>query len=236
MSENPDLPHESPLSETTPSTAPLVNDDDRPIRIAVLGAGPISLEVALYGRYLGHEVCLYDADEVCGGWIGGTNEMSSFRENYTPLALAAIGAQDARFESPNPDDCLTIDQWCERYCLPLAKTDLVRRGLRTRHEVKSIEFDSASETYTLVAHSANGETAETYDYIIDTRQITSATSDKLEELAEFPASKTDDFIVMDRSHDGFSFRAATKWIVRLFAMIGERDDLDIYRSMEQYRL
>ncbi len=34
---------------------------DTPAVIAIIGAGPIGLEAALYGRYLGYDVRLFDA-------------------------------------------------------------------------------------------------------------------------------------------------------------------------------
>ncbi|HVW37886.1 MAG TPA: FAD-dependent oxidoreductase, partial [Pirellulales bacterium] len=33
---------------------------DTPARIAILGAGPIGLEAALYARYLGYDVDIYE--------------------------------------------------------------------------------------------------------------------------------------------------------------------------------
>jgi len=43
------------MSDTTPPMAL-----DPPARIAVLGAGPIGLEAALYGRFLGYDVDVYE--------------------------------------------------------------------------------------------------------------------------------------------------------------------------------
>ncbi|HKD37575.1 MAG TPA: FAD-dependent oxidoreductase, partial [Pirellulales bacterium] len=37
---------------------------ESPARIAVLGAGPIGLEAALYARYLGYEVDVYERGRV----------------------------------------------------------------------------------------------------------------------------------------------------------------------------
>ena len=47
---------------------------DTPARIAVLGAGPIGLEAALYARFLGYDVDVYERGKVADrnlGPIGG---------------------------------------------------------------------------------------------------------------------------------------------------------------------
>ena len=45
---------------------------DTPARLAILGAGPIGLETALYARFLGYAVDVYERGEVAEAvrWLG----------------------------------------------------------------------------------------------------------------------------------------------------------------------
>ncbi|MEX0711597.1 MAG: NAD-binding protein, partial [Pirellulales bacterium] len=69
---------------------------DTPARIAVLGAGPIGLEAALYGRYLGYDVDVYERGGVARNLLdwGHVRLFTPFGGNRTALALAALAAQD----------------------------------------------------------------------------------------------------------------------------------------------
>ncbi len=72
---------------------------DTPATIAVLGAGPIGLEAALYGRYLGYEVHIYERGQVAehvNRW-GHVRMFTPFGENASTLGLAALKAQDANW-------------------------------------------------------------------------------------------------------------------------------------------
>ena len=67
-----------------------------PATIAVLGAGPIGLEAALYARFLGYDVLLFERGNVAENvrqW-GHVRMFSPFHMNATPLGLQALGAQD----------------------------------------------------------------------------------------------------------------------------------------------
>ena len=100
---------------------------DTPARIAILGAGPIGLEAALYARYLGYDVDIYERGYVAEGvrhW-GHARLFTPFQSLSSPLGLAAIAAQDPNWEPPAPDALLTGDEWVDRYVLPLAQTDLL---------------------------------------------------------------------------------------------------------------
>lgn len=113
---------------------------DTPARLAILGAGPIGLEAALYARFLGYDVVVYEAGEVAASvrqW-GHVRMFTPFGMNRTTLGLAAIQAQDESYQPPADDALLTGREWADRYLLPLANTDLLSDHLRLNTTVVAI--------------------------------------------------------------------------------------------------
>ncbi len=100
---------------------------DAPARIAVIGAGPIGLEAALYARFLGYSVRVFEQGHVAQNvrrW-GHVRMFSPFAMNRSSLGLAAIEAQEPGYRPPPADACLTGQQWIDEYLLPLSRTDLL---------------------------------------------------------------------------------------------------------------
>ena len=90
---------------------------DTPARLAILGAGPIGLEAALYARFLGYELAIYEASEVAASvrrWAH-VRMFTPFVMNRTPLGLAAIQTQDESYRPPADDAVLTGHEWIDRY-------------------------------------------------------------------------------------------------------------------------
>jgi len=116
---------------------------DMPARIAVLGAGPIGLEAALYARYLGYAVDIYERGVVAEHvrrW-GHVRMFSPFGANRSPLGLAALAAQDSAWRPPGDDQFLTGREFTDRYLALLAQSDLLIDGLHERCEVLAISRD-----------------------------------------------------------------------------------------------
>ncbi|WP_158545345.1 FAD-dependent oxidoreductase [Bremerella cremea] len=113
---------------------------DTPARIVIVGAGPIGIEAALYARFLGYEVTIFDSQEVGSHLLqwGRVPMFTPFGMNSTPLGLSALAAQDEGYSAPAEDAILTGSEFVEQYLLPLAETDLVVDGLKLQHEVISI--------------------------------------------------------------------------------------------------
>ena len=113
---------------------------DTPARIAILGAGPVGLEAALYARYLGYSVDIYERGRVAEHVLrwGHVRMFTPFGQNRSPLGLAALRAQDAAWQPPADDAQLTGRQYAERYLLPLAHSDLLTDALHERTTVLAI--------------------------------------------------------------------------------------------------
>lgn len=144
---------------------------DTPARLAILGAGPVGIEAALYARFLGYDVDLYERGEP-GENVrrqGHVRLFSPFGLNRSNLGLRALAAQDESYRPPADDDCLTGDEWRDRYLLPLARTDLIVDSLKAGVTVVSVaragllkgemwgDDDRGDFPFRLLMRDANGE-------------------------------------------------------------------------------
>lgn len=159
---------------------------DSPAKIVLIGAGPIGLEAALYARFLGYDVELYDRGGVAANvrrW-GHVRMFSPFQMNRSTLGIAAIAAQDPAYQPPADDAILTGAEWFARYLQPLSQTDLLADHLRTRTEVVSVsraEFRKTdmpgdarrreSDFRLLLARSDGSEAETTAEIVIDTSGV-----------------------------------------------------------------
>jgi len=121
---------------------------DTPAKLAIIGAGPIGLEAALYGRFLGYDVVIFERAQVGEHvrWSHQVKSFAPFAQTCSPLGLAAITAQDESYEAPAGDAHLTGQEWLDRYLLPLAETDLLSDHLRLRTRVVSIGKEQVRRT------------------------------------------------------------------------------------------
>jgi thioredoxin reductase len=109
-------------------------------RIAILGAGPIGLEAALYARHLNFPVEIYERGRVAEylhRW-GHVRLFSPFGMNVTPLGLAAIRADDAQHDFPAESTCTTGREHLAAYLEPLAKTSLLRDQIHLDTQVLQV--------------------------------------------------------------------------------------------------
>ena len=155
---------------------------DTPARLAILGAGPIGLEAALYARFLGYDVVVYEAGEVAASvrrW-GHVRMFTPFGMNRSPLGLAATGAQDESYQPPADEALLTGREWAERYLLPLAATDLLADHLRLQTTVIAVgkeevlkgdmpgHEDRGDWSFRVLSRDAAGnERVELFDGVLD---------------------------------------------------------------------
>jgi thioredoxin reductase len=113
---------------------------DTPARIAILGAGPIGLEAALYARFLGYEVTLYERGRVAEHVLrwGHVRMFTPWQWNVSPLGVAALRAQHPGWQPPADDLLITGRQWAEAYLLPLAASDLLADSIQTDAQVVAL--------------------------------------------------------------------------------------------------
>ncbi len=156
--------------------------DESP-RIAILGAGPIGLEAALYARYLGYKVQLFERGESAAANVlawGHVQLFTPFGMNASPLGIAASQAQDASWQCPTADEHLTGTELYHRYWRPLAESDLIAGVLQCETEVLALgrqgwlkkegvgdESRGEAPFSLLVRHADGSETCEAADAVID---------------------------------------------------------------------
>ncbi len=113
---------------------------DTPARIAIIGAGPVGLEAALYARFLGYDVDIYERGQVCQSLIARAHVrlFAPFDVVRSPLAMRALQAQDDQWLSPADEAVLSGREWIERYYRPIAESDLLADCLHLQTEVLSV--------------------------------------------------------------------------------------------------
>ncbi|GEM_PF-265113 len=156
---------------------------ESPASIAILGSGPMGLEAAIYGRFLGYQVAVFDRGEVAenvNDWAH-VRMFTPFSMLHSRIGRSAIATQDPEHVFPNEDDLVTGQQWRDMYLLGLANTDLLRSSLRTQSEVLSVsrsrfrkhrEIQSDTRTqdaFTVVwlDRESNVEQSDEFDFVID---------------------------------------------------------------------
>jgi thioredoxin reductase len=117
-------------------------------RIAILGAGPIGLEAALYARQLQLPVTIYERGRVgehLQRW-GHVQLFTPFGMNSTPLGRAAIQAVNARHEFPGENTCISGKEYLAIYVDPLGKVEAVRSCLHLNTAVSHISRQNTLKT------------------------------------------------------------------------------------------
>jgi thioredoxin reductase len=164
---------------------------DTPARLAVLGAGPIGLEAALYARFLGYEVVVYERGDIAASvrqW-GHARMFTPFGMNRTTLGLAAVQAHNESYQPPADDNLLTGREWIERYLLPLAGTDLLGDHLRLNTRVVAVgkeellkgdmpgHADRGDWSFRVLSRDADGvERIELFDGVLDCTGVFATTN------------------------------------------------------------
>jgi 2-polyprenyl-6-methoxyphenol hydroxylase-like FAD-dependent oxidoreductase len=111
-----------------------------PPRVAVIGAGPIGIEAALYARACGLPVAVYDRGPVgehVRRW-GHVRMFTPFGLNATPLGLAEVRREKAGRTLPADGDLLTGRQFVDSYLTPLAETETLLEALHLQETVLQV--------------------------------------------------------------------------------------------------
>ena len=112
---------------------------DKP-RLAILGAGPIGLEAALYARSLQLPVTVYERGRIAEHVLrwGHVRLFSPFAMNSTPLGRNTLRAENPSRKFPEDGDCLTGKEHVAAYLEPLAKSSALRECIRTEVQVVQV--------------------------------------------------------------------------------------------------
>jgi thioredoxin reductase len=140
-----------------------------PPRVAVIGAGPIGLEAALYAKTCGLPVTVYDrggiADHV-RRW-GHVRLFTPFGFTVTPLGLRTLQREKPNRTLPEPTDVLTGREFRDTYLVPLAESDLLLESLQLETAVLHVGRVPGKGFRLLVRTSKNQERIDTADVVLD---------------------------------------------------------------------
>lgn len=152
-----------------------------PSRIAILGAGPIGLEAAVYALKLGHTVNVFEQGtpgEFVNRW-GFVRMFTPFGLNCTKLGKQHILQQNQHHEFPADTAIISGREYRDAYLLPLAETPSLKSIIKLQTTVlgigrtgwrKSEPTDSrkALPPFRLLVREASGaERYEAADAILD---------------------------------------------------------------------
>jgi hypothetical protein len=111
--------------------------------LAVLGAGPVGIEAALYARALGHRVTVYERGPApaanLADW-GHCRLFTPWRMNTTALGVETLRRHDRWPEFP-PDVCPSGEELRQHYLVPLTECDPLAGCLRLETTVLRVGRD-----------------------------------------------------------------------------------------------
>jgi NADPH-dependent 2,4-dienoyl-CoA reductase/sulfur reductase-like enzyme len=214
-----------------------MEDDPQP-RIAILGAGPIGLEAALYARYLGYPVELIERSDRPAKQLVLNDSPLPFKQLASPLGVAALRAQNSEWMPPRGDEQLTPAQWWESYLAPLAESDLISDVLKLGTEVLAFRRNEEDTAFLIECRDASGgELVVEAEIVIDCTGRVGNRQWFAEEAPDpefgFLNPDADVYVLGGKScpESSISFAQGLVQIRELFAILGEREDLDLYATM-----
>ncbi|MFO0014867.1 MAG: hypothetical protein ACK553_19190 [Planctomycetota bacterium] len=100
---------------------------ESPATLLIIGGGPVGIEAAIYARFLGYFVSIFESRRVAHRMLDWHDRPLALPVSQvtTSLGHAAIAAQNPEYKRPDPDRIFTGREYAEQYLLPLAKTDLL---------------------------------------------------------------------------------------------------------------
>lgn len=142
---------------------------DTPATIAIVGAGPVGVEAALYARFLGYFVMLFDTRRVGHRPLACGDQLldQPWSEVASPLGLAALAAQGTGKDLPASDARVSYRQYVEEYLIPVARTDLLYESVQVNSPVTSISRTCCAPDQTV---SLDRRAEQEFRLLIDSRQ------------------------------------------------------------------
>lgn len=146
-----------------------------PVRIAVLGAGPVGLEAALYAKACGLPVAVYERGQVGEHLLrwGHARLFTPFGWNSSPLGLKALLRERPARDLPGDADLLTGRQFRDAYLVRLAESETLLEAMHAGCEVLHVGRAAAAKAddrrpFRLLVRGPNGaERMDTADVILD---------------------------------------------------------------------
>ncbi|MCH7989360.1 MAG: monooxygenase [Planctomycetes bacterium] len=150
-------------------------------RMAVIGAGPIGLEAALYAVGAGYDVNVYESGRIANHvqhW-GHVRLFSPFGLNVSPWGREAVASLIGAGELPDDSAILTGREFVRRYLIPLSKTPQLDGRIHENTKVVSIGRSSlwkqdlignserAKDPFRLLLEDDRGERIAEADLVLD---------------------------------------------------------------------
>jgi len=150
-----------------------------PLRIAVLGAGPVGIEAALCAQSHGHAVAVYERGQVGEHLMrwGHARMFTPFGANASPLGLQTLQREKRPKDIPAETDLLTGRQFRDAYLVPLSESETLIESMHPQNLVMqigraaSVKKSEPSEPlpFRLLIRSLSGNTEriDTADVVLD---------------------------------------------------------------------
>ncbi|MBA4188140.1 MAG: monooxygenase [Planctomycetaceae bacterium] len=139
-----------------------------PQKVAVLGAGPIGLEAALYAKACGLSVAVYDRGQIADHirqW-GHVRMFTPFGLNATPLGLKTLLREKPNRTLPASGDIVTGREFRDAYLVPLGESEPLLESLQ--QETSVLHVGRATKGFRLLVRTAAGqERIDTADIVLD---------------------------------------------------------------------
>ncbi len=139
-------------------------------RIAVIGAGPIGLEAALYARACGFAVALFDRGSIAEyvrRW-GHVRLFTPFAFLTTPLGLRTLLREKPTRTFPAESEIVTGRQYRDDYLVPLGESEPLLEHLHLEQTVLRVGRSPVNRSFRLLIRDAKGqERIETADVVLD---------------------------------------------------------------------
>ncbi len=210
---------------------------DPPGSIAVVGAGPLGIEAALYGRYLGYDVTLIEAVQIANSLHDRRAETLPLPPDRccSPLASAALQSQHPDFAASTKP--ITISQWIDDILVPLTKTDLLRGRVIcpcrvVEIQTVEIELDEQDDIEEEIPPDFRLTVCGVDDTeSMDAESVILAVGDQADIAFGFESPVPYCFRIGQRSSADAeaAFWTGLREIVSLYASLVGREDLDLYR-------
>lgn len=151
-------------------------------KLAIIGAGPIGLEAALYAAKLGFNIVVFEKNGVGGNMLkwGHVSLFSPWQMNCSVLGVAEIKNNYPDWQEPNADVFLTGRDYVSKYLQPLSELSILKNKIFTGSTVISIgrenilkgdligSSDRTSHKFKLLISDSEGnERYEFADYVLD---------------------------------------------------------------------